>query len=384
MEKTINDIGSCAAAALIKWHKEQQGPNWEQNTQNVAKEAEVIIENWHNALQPFYDQIGSLTNEKNAILAKYNEQLKLKKDAEQEAESYFEKYEIHRDGQTITKKRVPAGYAVVYADAIERARVAAEKASAYCAENNRFESQINQIENQIRAKCWEIESFVLEVYGLKSMNNNDYFLSYICNRITLGAIDFSEKTKALFQSRKFYVDNEYRPHFDKFENTINTEKHKYEKAEFIKEKDKLEYTAERNIIVDKLKASLKIQLLSTGIYEATLSYISTSKFVFPGRKAAQAIKDVTAAKGMFDVASKKNTVTISVNKEFINSEIDTQINRVAINSEKRFNELTNMLQIVSKHGGRMCLALWKKLIILAVCLLLVLGLIIFIKVKGLI
>ena len=193
----------------------------------------------------------------------------------------------------------------------------------------------------------KIEKFILDVYSIKLMDECADFLKAIrTSNLTLSA-----KAKKTLFGRLFLLEHTYRKTFDKFQKIISSSSDKYTNTNFDVNPDSLNYSAIRNINVEKFEATIEINCESKDSNTAELSYKGKKEFHIPKAKAEAAQKDISSKCNAFILSAERSTFKIELNKKSENAEIESELDNLNANSDSYAEECKTLLEAFKANGA---------------------------------
>ncbi|MDE7292394.1 MAG: hypothetical protein K2N58_10170 [Treponemataceae bacterium] len=136
------------------------------------------------------------------------------------------------------------------------------------------EAAISKAKKEKEILTKKIEDFILNVYELNLMNESVPFLLELKN----SSIELTSNTQKKLFIRLFFIQNNYRKQFEKFEELLKSTENTYINS-FKQTPENLNYSATRNVKAKKFKGKLCVTMDSKAATTATLSYLSKSEFI---------------------------------------------------------------------------------------------------------
>ncbi|WP_407400728.1 hypothetical protein [Treponema sp.] len=380
---TSSNAESSAQSALMSW--KGASASWEQKTCDSVGAASVeFAVKWNNAIIPEIDsKIKKLESDYESKKAKHDEAYSQYKDKEREAEKYdkeiddirFEKLhhielkdglgfapeaaEKGPDGMPRVDWKIvnaPAFYAadkrekIALSEQSECKKQAAKfetEAKSWSKQMDAVEAEMKKVKKEKEALVKKIETFILDVYHLNLMNESVAFLTAVKN----SPIDFSSSTKKLLSSRLFFIKNAYRKTFDAFEKTIKAGADTYSGCTFALAENQISYKAERHVEINKFKGVLQISLFSDSQSSAKYSISSKNDFLMTGKDIEAAKQNVQGAFKTFELSTNRANFTASLNKNYENDAVESEIEKLSETSEAYAKELSEILEVMKANGA---------------------------------
>ncbi|MDE6067880.1 MAG: hypothetical protein K2F89_02875 [Treponemataceae bacterium] len=240
-----------------------------------------------------------------------------------------------------------------YSEAKKREAAARIEASRCKGQVDYWKSQMKSTESAIsKAKkekeilTKKIEGFILNIYELNLMNESVPFLLELKN----SSIELTSQTQKKLFSRLFFIQNNYRKQFEKFEELLKSTENKYINS-FKQTPESLNYSATRNVKAKKFKGKLCVTMDSKAATTATLSYLSKSEFILPTQKLQTAQEKIQAKCKNYELKTDRNNFTIELNKVFENEDIKNETEQVLSQCDEYAQEYTMILDEFLANGA---------------------------------
>lgn len=208
------------------------------------------------------------------------------------------------------------------------------------------ESAISKAKKEKEILTKKIEDFILNVYELNLMNESVPFLLELKN----SSIELTSKTQKKLFSRLFFIQNNYRKQFEKFEELLKSTENKYINS-FKQTPESLNYSATRNVKAKKFKGKLCVTMDSKAATTATLSYLSKSEFILPTQKLQTAQEKIQEQCKNYELKTDRNNFSIELNKVFENEDIKNETEQVLSQCDEYAQEYTMLLDEFLANGA---------------------------------
>lgn len=208
------------------------------------------------------------------------------------------------------------------------------------------ESAISKAKKEKEVLTKKIEEFILNIYELNLMNESVPFLLELKN----SSIELTSQTQKKLFSRLFFIQNDYRKQFEKFEELLKSTENTYSNS-FVQTPENLNYSATRNVKAKKFKGLLCVTMDSKAATTATLSYQSKSEFILPTQKLQTAQEKIQAKCKNYELKTDRNNFTIELNKVFENEDIKNETEQVLSQCDEYAQEYTMILDEFLANGA---------------------------------
>lgn len=351
--------------------------SWNQETADAAGKAACnYAVQWNNVtvseidakiqkLQAEYDE---KKVQYDSVKAQYDTAEQAVRDAQKDIEacmkeknndSDFEFFGMKGSNQTSLSYSASGIHEKVIVDHIGYSEAKKREASAKI-EASRCQGQVNYWKNQMKSTesaiskakkekeiiTKKIEGFILNIYELNLMNESVPFLLELKN----SSIELTSQTQKKLFSRLFFIQNNYRKQFEKFEELLKSTENKYINS-FKQTPENLNYSATRNVKAKKFKGKLCVTMESKAATTATLSYLSKSEFILPTQKLQTAQEKIQEQCKNYELKIDRNNFTIELNKIFENEAIKNETEQVLSQCDEYTQEYTMLLDEFLANGA---------------------------------
>lgn len=369
---TASNAESSAMGMLNSWKALSNNSEWNNEACIVAGEAAINYSvQWKDAVIPaIEEEIEKYKAEYEEKKTHYESAEEMHKNAGKAVQSARKDMEACKDWEretprggnwqdtsmaagTSSSKKVIVDH-IGYTAAKGREAQALAEQNRYHAEMKTWEKQMSAAKDKMKAAEHKkkeleekIESFILDVYSIKLMDECAEFL----RSIKTSTLSLSENAKKTLFGRLFLLEHTYRKSFDKFQKIISSSSDKYTNTNFDVNPDSLNYSANRHITVEKFETDFTISCESKDSNSAELSYAGKKEFHISKAKAEAAQKDISSKCNAFTLSAERSTFTIELNKKYENDVIESELDNLNANSDSYAEECKTLLEAFKANGA---------------------------------